>query len=356
MHLNPVRRRNQFPTARSFPEGCRTLTIFAETLPRGWSETRETLSLTSIYIDGTRFVTPDAKPIPTRPAPVERVRVPPDSCGFILHETGRRHHWEGVGLLSVKTFSHGRALYNSGPGLYGVDENSYLILNDGQPYSITIDSERPVESFCVFFKSGFAEQVYHSLSSTQRELLEDPEPHGRPRVGFFDKVYPHDDILSPALLSLKTSAADVNERAGRLEERFHDLMGRLLRVRLGILREASALSAVRASTREELYRRLCRARDYMTARFDQPLTLKELAGVSCLSPNHLLRSFKQAFRLTPHQFLTATRLEYARKMLADQNLSVTDICFAVGFDSSSSFSRAFRRHTGFSPSEYRRKK
>jgi AraC-like DNA-binding protein len=282
--------------------------------------------------------------------------VPPDSCGFILHETGRRHHWEGVGLLSVKTFSHGRALYKSGPGLYGVGEDSYLILNDGQPYSITIDSERPVESFCVFFKSGFAEQVYHGLSSTQHELLDEPEPPDRPRVGFFDKVYPHDDILTPALLSLKSSSAGGKELSGRLEERFHGLMGLLLRVRLGVLKEASALGAVRASTREELYRRLCRARDYMTACFDQPLTLKEVAGVACLSPNHLLRSFKQIFRLTPHQFLTATRLEYARKLLADRNLSVTDICFSVGFESLSSFSRAFRRHTGFSPNEYRRKR
>jgi AraC-like DNA-binding protein len=282
--------------------------------------------------------------------------VPHDGCGFILHETGRRHHWEGVGLLSVKTFSHGRALYKSGPGLCGVDESSYLILNDGQPYSITIDSDRPVESFCVFFKSGFAEQVYHGLSSTQRELLDEPEPPGEARVGFFDKVYPHDDILSPALRSLKSSAAAGKESAGRLEEQFHGLMGRLLRVRLGVLKEASALTAVRASTREELYRRLCRARDYMAACFDQPLTLKEVAGVSCLSPNHLLRSFKQIFRQTPHQFLTATRLEYARKMLADRRLSVTDVCFSVGFESPSSFSRAFRRHTGFPPSEYRRKR
>lgn len=303
---------------------------------------------------GTRFVTSNAKPISARPDPRARVRVPHDSCGFILHETGRRHHWEGVGLLSVKTFSHGRALYKSGPGLYGVDENSYLILNDAQPYSITIDSERHVESFCVFFKSGFAEQVYHGLSSTQRQLLDDPEPPGVARVGFFDKTYPHDDILSPALLSLKSAAG--KESAGRLEEEFHGLVELLLRVRLGVLKEASSLRAVRASTREELYRRLCRARDYMAACFDQPLTLKEVAGVACLSPNHLLRSFKQTFRLTPHQFLTTTRLEYARRMLADRNLSVTDICFSAGFESLSSFSRAFRRHTGFSPSECRRKR
>jgi AraC-like DNA-binding protein len=268
-----------------------------------------------------------------------------------------RHHWEGVGLLSVKTFSRGRALYDSGPGHYAVDDNSYLILNDGQPYSITVESVRPVESFCIFFKTGFAEQVYHSLRSGPGALLDDPEAPGRLRIEFFEKTYPHDDILSPALLSLKSaSAARGRGRPGWPEEQFHELMGLLLRVRLGSLREASALNAVRASTREELYRRLCRARDYMAACFDRPLTLEEIAGVACLSPNHLLRSFRAAFRLTPHQYLTARRMEQARRMLADESLSVTDVCFSVGFESPSSFSRTFRRHTGLSPNEYRRKR
>src|SRR5919112_1897974 len=113
-------------------------------------------------------MTPGTKPVPARQDLHDRPRSAPGGCGFILHERGRRHHWEGVGLLSVKTFSHGRALYDSGPGLYSVDDSSYLILNDGQPYSITIDSERPVESFCIFFKPGFAEQVYYTLSAKRQ--------------------------------------------------------------------------------------------------------------------------------------------------------------------------------------------
>jgi AraC-like DNA-binding protein len=284
------------------------------------------------------------------------MKVPPDSCGLILRESGRRHYWEGEGLLSIKSFSRGRALYNTGQGLHGVDESSYLILNDGQPYSITVDSERPVESFCIFFKPGFAEQVCYSLSSAPDRLLDEPQPPDSLRIRFFDKTYPHDELLSPALLSLKTSHARPGERAGGLEEQLHELMGLLLGVQRGALQEALTLNAARASTREELYRRLSRAKDFITACFDQPLTLGDIAGVACLSPNHLLRSFRQAFRQTPHQLLTAARLEHARRLLADPSLSVTEVCFSVGFESLGSFSRLFRRHTGFSPSEYRRKR
>ncbi|MDQ3665515.1 MAG: AraC family transcriptional regulator [Acidobacteriota bacterium] len=282
--------------------------------------------------------------------------MPPDSCGFILHEKGRQHYWEGTGLLSIKSFFHGRALYDTGKGLYAVDESSYLILNDEQPYSITIESERPVESFCIFFKADFAEQVYYSLGSEQDKLLDNPVPPGKLRIGFFDKTYPHDAVVSPALLFLKSSFTKKKDQSGWLEEQMHELMQLLLRVRQVTHIEALALNAVRISTREELYRRLVRAKDYISACFDQPLTLKDIAAVACLSPNHLLRSFRQAFRRTPHQFLTAKRLEHAERMLADSNLSVTEICFSVGFESLGSFSRMFRRHTGFSPNEYRRKR
>jgi len=302
------------------------------------------------------FAMLNPKLIPARLNPGPSMRAPSDSCGFILHEKGRQHYWEGIGLLSIKSFSHGRALYDTGRGLYAVDESSYLILNNQQPYSITIESNSVVESFCIFFKANFAEQVYYSLSSEQGKLLDNPVPHNRLPVGFFDKTYPHDRVVSPALLSLKSSLAERKEQAGWLEERMHELMQLLLHVREGTKKEALALNAVRVSTREELYRRLIRAKDYISACFDRPLTLKEIASVACLSPNHLLRSFRQAFHQTPHQFLNAKRLEHAQNMLAHSELSVTDICFAVGFESLSSFSRMFRHHTGFSPNEYRRKR
>lgn len=97
-------------------------------------------------------MTINPKLIPARLNPDAVLQVPPDSSGFILHGVGQQHYWEGTGLLSIKSFTHGRALYNTGKGLYAVDESSYLILNDEQPYSITIESARPVESFCIFFR------------------------------------------------------------------------------------------------------------------------------------------------------------------------------------------------------------
>ena len=87
--------------------------------------------------------------------------------------------------------------------------------------------------------------------------------------------------------------------------------------------------------------------------FEHRVTLEDLARVSCLSPNHLLRTFRQAFGRTPHQFLVERRLEEAKRLLRDKEIPVTEVCLKVGFESPGSFSVLFRKRFGASPSEWR---
>jgi AraC-like DNA-binding protein len=131
-------------------------------------------------------------------------------------------------------------------------------------------------------------------------------------------------------------------------------MARLLQIHQRVLREVASLPAARAATRAELYRRLHLARDYIDATCAGPLTLADLARTAGLSPNHLLRTFRQLFHQTPYQYVTARRLELARRLLAETERPISEICLAVGFESLGSFSWLFRRKVGVAPSEYRR--
>lgn len=276
-----------------------------------------------------------------------------ENGSFILHEKAPYYYWEGEGQLSIKTFRGGQAFYSVGKGYYAVDDTSYLVLNDRQPYSITIEAEREIESFCIFFQPGFAEEVYHSLATSHEQLLDELAATGVGPVHFFERTYQHDERLSPALAQLRMYAGSDTLH---IHEQLHEIMQRLLHVHFAACKEVATLPALRASTREELYRRLYRARDYAIALYDRPLSLNELAAVASLSPNHFLRTFKQVFHLTPHQFLINKRLERAQQLLLASELSVTDICFALGFESLGSFSWLFRKRSGMSPSDFRRKK
>lgn len=277
-------------------------------------------------------------------------------ASFILHERSKQHHWQGAGALSIKSFHHGQAFYNVGTGCHAVNDDSYLVLNHGQPYSITIDSEQPVESFCIFFAEGLAEEVYRSLRAKSQNLLDAPEVPQVVPVHFFERTYPHDEVLTPALLHLRAAFPRRRNDRGWLTEKFYLILQRLLQVHQKTRQEVETLPSLRPATREELYRRLHRAKDYIAALFDRPLTLDEMAQVACMSPNHFLRTFKQAFAQTPHQFVTQLRLERAKRLLRKTGDSVTNICATVGFESLGSFSWLFARRVGLSPEAYRRRK
>ena len=273
---------------------------------------------------------------------------------YILHERAREFYAEGTGGLSIKSFFHGQASYAIGRGRYRLDDRSYLVVNQGQPYTVTIESQAEVESFCIFFGAGFAEEVRHSLLAPTDRLLLDPGPLTSTPVTFVERGYRHDDTLSPALLHLRAQLAQRPVEQAWLREQLHTIMQQLLHVDQRVYHEMEQLSAARPATRRELYRRLYLARDYVDASFDQPITLAEVASVAGLSPNHLLRVFRQLFHQTPYQYITARRLEHARHLLRHSDRSVTDICLSLGFESLGSFSWLFRRHTGISPAAYRR--
>jgi AraC family transcriptional regulator len=277
----------------------------------------------------------------------------PSGC-WILHARAREYHWEGSGSLSIKAFFEGRAQYQVGTRRHAVDESSYLVLNDGQDYAIDILSRQPVESFCLFFGAGFAEEVQRSLSKKTEKLLDEPECDNFAPIRFFERTYGHDRILSPALFRLRADYRD--QERGWLVEHLHVIVERLLRVHRKTSAETERLDNARAATREELYRRVSHARDYMSAMFAEPVTLAETARIACLSPNHLLRNFRRVFGTTPHQFLIERRLQEAKRLLATTDLSVTEICLATGFESLGSFSSLFRKRCAVGPSEYRRAK
>jgi AraC-like DNA-binding protein len=105
---------------------------------------------------------------------------------------------------------------------------------------------------------------------------------------------------------------------------------------------------------EVTFARLCRARDYLGDRYGERVTLENAARQACLSPFHFNRLFAEAFGETPHEFVTRRRIEEAKKLLLRDTESVTDICFAVGYESLGSFSTRFRSLTGLSPALFRR--
>jgi AraC-like DNA-binding protein len=277
-----------------------------------------------------------------------------ESCLFSAQ--GCRHHaYAAAPRLSIKCMFNGTATYRVGRACFAVDETGYLILNDGQAYEIQIDSPTRLQSFVTYFPQGWSQDVLRNFVTREDKLLDDPESPSGP-VHFFEKFSPHDEILSPAISRLRREHQSGVLSDVLVEERLRGLLARMLQAQRDSFRGMAQVRAVRASTRAELWRRLHRARDFIRARANTPVSVSEMAGAACLSPFHFMRAFKATFRMTPHAYLSQCRVECAKFLLERTELPVTQICLETGFESLGTFSTWFSRFTGESPRAWRTKR
>ncbi len=100
-------------------------------------------------------------------------------------------------------------------------------------------------------------------------------------------------------------------------------------------------------------RRLRRARDRMDREYAQPLDVPALARTALMSTAHFSRRFREAYSETPYSYLMTRRIERAQALLRRGDLTVTEVCFAVGCTSLGSFSSRFTALVGETPSAYR---
>ncbi len=94
--------------------------------------------------------------------------------------------------------------------------------------------------------------------------------------------------------------------------------------------------------------------EYIEENLAEQISLAKLAELIQLSSYHFCRAFKQSFSVPPHRYHTSRRIERAKALLATPDCSITTIGMTVGFSETSSFSSAFRKATGMTPTDYRR--
>jgi len=274
------------------------------------------------------------------------------SENILLSATARRHFTAPFpGPLSVKTVVRGEGRWKTTEGDFLVNPSNLLILNQHQEYSLTIDSPQPVETFCLFFRPGFIQDAAYAARTSSGNLLD--EPLLSAPFAFAERTLPAVSDLGQRLRLLH-DALPANPEPLWLEAQLFNLASSLVDLTLDARRRAAALPAARPSTREELFRRVGRARAFMAAHFqDDSISVEQAARAACLSPYHFQRVFHRAFGITPHRYIVDLRLARALHLLRTTHLPVIDVCADVGFTSLGSFSTLFRARFGITPARAR---
>jgi AraC-like DNA-binding protein len=107
--------------------------------------------------------------------------------------------------------------------------------------------------------------------------------------------------------------------------------------------------------KQYLYRQIVRAKLFIDENCASRIDLDNIADEACFSKYHFARLFRKIYGKSPHQYLTAVRIDQA-VLLLEQGASVKQACFAVGFDSVTSFTGLFKRRTGMTPATFQQKR
>jgi len=258
--------------------------------------------------------------------------------------------------FSIRFVFSGNERYNIGKRQLSIYTDSFLILNKGTQYTSTVESAIPVQSFGISFDDKFLQDFKNSWQLKDDTLLNmNKYPFASRYENEFDEtIYPFKGDLFFNINHLKHHLDRGLQDELLINEYLHHCLINYFQIfNEEIFQKAQRLNFLNRSTKIEILRRLNLAKEYLYTNYNNNISLEELAEYACLSVTHLLRTFRQAFHVTPHQFLVQIRLQRAKDLLKNTDYPVNEIVNMVGFDCASSFIRLFKDRFQTTPLKYR---
>jgi AraC family transcriptional regulator len=257
----------------------------------------------------------------------------------IYYRRLRRFQWfaDGVSDYGVLFLLAGQVSYETETGADTLGTHQALLFAPGRTVKATGNN---VESLLVTFSPAFiVDYVIRARLAS-----------GGSAPTFSSSAISQDKRLSQLLTDLADELA--NEEVGKeivIAALTEQVAVHLLR-RHSKMRRSDELELSRVGL---IDRRIRRAVEFMQTHLEQDLPLKEIAAATYLSPYHFARLFKKLTGTSPHAYLASLRSAAARSLLAETDLSVTEISARVGYASASHFTKAFRQTTGLTPRDFR---
>jgi len=229
--------------------------------------------------------------------------------------------------------------------------DSFAVLNAGTKFSSKIESPTPVRTFSLSFTEKF-------INDFHKSLVKNNQYHINRKFGshtFNESIYPFSESIKQNVNLLKNYLDKGLNDERLINEYMQDTLLNYYKIYDEEFNQRiDKLSFVRTKTKEDVLKRLTIAKEYMSSNFNKNITLEGVAEHCCLSVNHFLKTFKEAYDITPYQYLVQIRLKRAKDLLQYSNYSLNEIVTMIGFECPSSFIRLFKNNFKTTPSKYKK--
>lgn len=236
---------------------------------------------------------------------------------------------------------------------HAVKAGNFLLASKQPDVNAYFDSKQVVKSVCIDISPVTVAEAYTILTARGDD---DPDNYlaGFFKLPEFPETVCRAEESAVGQMLLELGAAISTGRAGQHVDRewFLELVEKVVLQGRANWSALNSIHSVRVGTRKEILHRLNTARDYMNEQFLNITAISEVAAFCNMSEFHFFRSFKQAFATTPYQYLLNRRLELAKDLMRKEELSITEVAVSCNFPDVFTFSKAFKRKYGITPSSY----
>ncbi|HMQ48154.1 MAG TPA: AraC family transcriptional regulator [Saprospiraceae bacterium] len=259
--------------------------------------------------------------------------------------------------LSIKLGVQGEEHFIINRDRLTIGEGRFLIVNRHQTFDCELHAREPVEALCIYLSQEALNQAQHALFNTLDQQLGNFLPDTKPAQAFLEKIYHvSENRLGRFLEQQKTIL--LNQHLSSTIDWpcfYQNLAENLLLTQFQTESMIEKITSARRATREELFRRLCIAHQFILDNYESEIDLDTLAQKATISKFHLLRTYRETFGTTPYRQVLDLRLERSRQLL-QADYSLEEIAFQLGFSDRRAFTKAFRKTFQQSPSSYRKRK
>jgi AraC-like DNA-binding protein len=254
--------------------------------------------------------------------------------------------------FSLKFVLDRRIYYRVGRQEHLVPAGSFLLACQQPGVKAYFDSREMTRSVCIDICPETVSEAYAVLTTEQANMDNFLDHYFKPPE-FFETVSPAPGSAFDNKLSELATA--IRQRCGNQlvdREWFLDLAEKIILHEYGHYRSLRAIPSVKAETRKEILRRLKLGREYMNDRLLLIEEISEVATACMMSEFHFYRSFKQAFGISPYQYLLNARLDCARALIEKGDVTITEVAAHCHFPDIYTFSKAFKKKFGIPPSRF----